>query len=183
MGRAGSGLALDNADALVVDYELATIPHPIVFSRHARQLVIAKLVSAATCITGVTRDLLGHLPPPLGVTRHEGSTVIVGLNGMRLLSPRAWMPRARRARCSAARNTGVFGALRGRTLNRLRADRRCGVICCVPLVLESRVRRAGHGWRRDTASGAEAANHCGPWGVNRALSHATVRQDNENCFQ
>jgi len=51
-------------------------------------------VSAATCITGlVTRDLLGHLPPPLGVTGHEGSTVIVGLNGMRLLSRRAWMSR------------------------------------------------------------------------------------------
>jgi hypothetical protein len=35
-------------------------------------------------------DLLGHLPLPLGVAGHEGSTVIVGLNGMRLLAQRAW---------------------------------------------------------------------------------------------
>jgi cation-transporting P-type ATPase J len=35
-------------------------------------------------------DLLGQLPLPLGVAGHEGSTVIVGLNGMRLLAQRAW---------------------------------------------------------------------------------------------
>lgn len=62
MGRPGSGLALDTADVLVVDDELATIPHVIVLSRHARRLVIANLVSAATFITVlVTWDLLGHL--------------------------------------------------------------------------------------------------------------------------
>ena len=35
-------------------------------------------------------DLAGHLPLPLGVLGHEGSTVIVGLNGLRLLRARAW---------------------------------------------------------------------------------------------
>jgi len=34
---------------------------------------------------------MGHLPLPLGVAGHEGSTVIVGLNGMRLLAQRAWI--------------------------------------------------------------------------------------------
>ena len=38
-------------------------------------------------------DLLGHLPLPLGVAGHEGSTVIVGLNGMRLLGQRSWTNR------------------------------------------------------------------------------------------
>jgi cation transport ATPase len=37
-------------------------------------------------------DLLGHLPPPLGVAGHEGSTVIVALNGLRLLRNAAWRP-------------------------------------------------------------------------------------------
>ena len=32
----------------------------------------------------------GHLPLPLGVAGHEGSTVIVGLNGLRLLRGSAW---------------------------------------------------------------------------------------------
>lgn len=42
--------------------------------------------SAGTFITVlVLWDLLGHLPLPLGVAGHEGSTVLVGLNGLRLL--------------------------------------------------------------------------------------------------
>jgi cation transport ATPase len=36
-------------------------------------------------------DLAGYLPLPLGVLGHEGSTVIVGLNGLRLLRPGAWL--------------------------------------------------------------------------------------------
>jgi len=36
------------------------------------------------------RDLAGHMPLPLGVAGHEGSTVIVGLNGLRLLRGSAW---------------------------------------------------------------------------------------------
>ncbi len=56
--------------------------------------MIANLVIAATRITVlVTLDLLGHLPLPLGVAGHEGSTAIVALNGVRLLSRRAWMSR------------------------------------------------------------------------------------------
>ena len=40
----------------------------------------------------VSWDLAGHLPLPLGVAGHEGSTIIVGLNGLRLLARRAWTP-------------------------------------------------------------------------------------------
>jgi cation-transporting P-type ATPase J len=91
MGSNGSDLALDTADAVVVRDELATIPKVIALSRHARRVVIANLVIATTFITVlVLWDLLGHLPLPLGVAGHEGSTVIVGLNGMRLLARRAW---------------------------------------------------------------------------------------------
>jgi high-affinity K+ transport system ATPase subunit B len=94
MGRAGSDLALETADAVVVRDELATIPKVIALSRRARRVVIANLVIASTFITVlVLWDLLGHLPLPLGVAGHEGSTVIVGLNGMRLLARRAWTPR------------------------------------------------------------------------------------------
>ena len=91
MGRAGSDLALETADAVIVRDDLATLPAVIALSRHARRIVIANLAIATTFITGlVLWDLLGHLPLPLGVAGHEGSTVIVGLNGMRLLAQRAW---------------------------------------------------------------------------------------------
>jgi P-type E1-E2 ATPase len=94
MGRSGSDLALDTADAVAVRDDLATLPAVIALSRRARRIVIANLAIAATFITLlVLWDLFGHLPLPLGVAGHEGSTVIVGLNGMRLLTQRAWTHR------------------------------------------------------------------------------------------
>ena len=109
MGRAGSDLALDTADAVIMRDDLATIPAVITLSRRARRVVTANLVIAAVIITALaTWDLAGHLPLPLGVLGHEGSTVIVGLNGLRLLRTTAWRKantasgrlthRARRAR-------------------------------------------------------------------------------------
>jgi cation-transporting P-type ATPase J len=91
MGRAGSDLALDTADAVIMRDDLATIPAVIALSRRARRVVTANLVIAAVIITAlVAWDLAGHLPLPLGVLGHEGSTVIVGLNGLRLLRASAW---------------------------------------------------------------------------------------------
>ncbi|MCG5121064.1 HAD-IC family P-type ATPase, partial [Streptomyces sp. T7(2022)] len=91
MGKAGSDLALETADAVVVRDELATIPSIVQLSRTARRLVIQNLAIAGTFITVlVAWDLLGDLPLPLGVAGHEGSTVIVGLNGLRLLREAAW---------------------------------------------------------------------------------------------
>jgi heavy metal translocating P-type ATPase len=91
MGRAGSDLALDAADAVIVSDDLATVPAVIALSRRARRLVIANLAIAAAFITVlVAWDLAGYLPLPLGVLGHEGSTVIVGLNGLRLLRTAAW---------------------------------------------------------------------------------------------
>lgn len=91
MGRSGSDLTLETADAVTVRDELATIPAVVAIARRARRVVIANLVIAATFITGlVAWDLVGHLPLPLGVAGHEGSTVVVALNGLRLLSGRAW---------------------------------------------------------------------------------------------
>ncbi|MGH3094430.1 MAG: heavy metal translocating P-type ATPase [Streptosporangiales bacterium] len=92
MGGAGSDLTMQAADAVVVRDDLTTIPAVIALSRRSRRVVAANLVIAAVFITGlVTWDLVGHLPLPLGVAGHEGSTVIVGLNGLRLLRSNAWL--------------------------------------------------------------------------------------------
>ncbi|MFH8258263.1 heavy metal translocating P-type ATPase [Streptomyces roseolus] len=91
MGRAGSDLALETADAVVVRDELATIPTVVNLSRRARALVVQNLVIAGTFIAVLAVwDLVGTLPLPLGVAGHEGSTVLVGLNGLRLLADGAW---------------------------------------------------------------------------------------------
>ncbi|MGY1454683.1 heavy metal translocating P-type ATPase [Streptomyces sp. SS8] len=91
MGEAGSDLALETADAVVVRDELATVPAVVRLSQRARRLVVQNLAIAGVFIAVlVAWDLIGNLPLPLGVAGHEGSTVIVALNGLRLLRETAW---------------------------------------------------------------------------------------------
>ncbi|MDY6809219.1 MAG: HAD-IC family P-type ATPase, partial [Actinomycetota bacterium] len=91
MGRYGSDLALDAADAIITRDDLGAVPALIRLSRQARRYVVANLCIAATVIaTLVTWDLVGTLPLPLAVAGHEGSTILVALNGARLLRQSAW---------------------------------------------------------------------------------------------
>ncbi|OSC40775.1 heavy metal translocating P-type ATPase [Mycobacterium decipiens] len=96
---AGADLTLQTADGVTVRDELHTIPTIIGLARQARRVVIANLAIAAAFIAVlVLWDLFGHLPLPLGVAGHEGSTVLVALNGMRLLTNRSWRAAASTAR-------------------------------------------------------------------------------------
>jgi heavy metal translocating P-type ATPase len=91
MGRHGSDLALETADAVIVRDELSTLPKVIGLSWRAHRVVRANLAFAATVITVlVVWDIGWLLPLPLGVAGHEGSTMVVGLNGLRLLARAAW---------------------------------------------------------------------------------------------
>ncbi|MET4164849.1 MULTISPECIES: heavy metal translocating P-type ATPase [Gordonia] len=91
MGRRGADLAVQTADAIIVRDDLTAVAALIRLSRLARRYVIANLCIAATVIVAlVTWDLIGTLPLPLAVAGHEGSTVLVALNGARLLRSSAW---------------------------------------------------------------------------------------------
>ncbi len=93
MGRSGSDLALSTADAVIVGDDLGALVAVVRLSRRARRLVIENLAIAATVIVVlVTWDLVGHLPLPLGVAGHEGSSILVALNGLRLLRSTEWRP-------------------------------------------------------------------------------------------
>lgn len=86
MGRGGADLTVQAAGVVIVRDELDALPATLALARRVRRTIIANLVIAATIIIGlVIWDLVGHLPLPLGVAGHEGSTVLVGLNGLRLL--------------------------------------------------------------------------------------------------
>ncbi|MFI8566403.1 heavy metal translocating P-type ATPase [Rhodococcus sp. NPDC078407] len=94
MGSRGSDLALDTADAVLIRDDLGALASVVALSRRAHRIVVANLVIAASFIVVlVAWDLIGTLPLPIGVAGHESSTVIVALNGMRLLSSRAWKQR------------------------------------------------------------------------------------------
>nr|WP_229812399.1 heavy metal translocating P-type ATPase [Lentzea flava] len=89
LGRKGSDLTVDTADAVVVGDDLTVVPEVVALARRARRVVIANLAIAGAFIVVLSVwDLVGTLPLPLGVAGHEGSTVLVALNGMRLLTRR-----------------------------------------------------------------------------------------------
>lgn len=91
MGRHGSDLALETADAIIVRDELAILPKVIDLSARAHRVVTANLTFASVVIAAlVLVDIVWYLPLPLGVAGHEGSTVVVGLNGLRLLRRSVW---------------------------------------------------------------------------------------------
>lgn len=91
MGRSGADLTLQTADAVTVRDDLSAIPAVVALARRARRMVLANLAIAGTFIVVlVVWDLFWYLPLPLGVAGHEGSTIIVALNGLRLLRRRAW---------------------------------------------------------------------------------------------
>ncbi|MEU0544028.1 heavy metal translocating P-type ATPase [Nocardia sp. NPDC005978] len=91
MNSPAADLTLHTADAILIHEDLTAVPAVIALSRRARRVVIANLTIAATCIAAlVIWDLAGTLPLPLGVAGHEGSTLLVALNGLRLLRDSAW---------------------------------------------------------------------------------------------
>jgi cation transport ATPase len=92
MGGAGSDFALDTIDAVIIMRDdLAAVSAIICLSRRVCRVVTVNLAVAAAIITAlVIWGLAAHLPLPLGVAGHEGSAVVVGLNGLRLLRVSAW---------------------------------------------------------------------------------------------
>jgi Zn2+/Cd2+-exporting ATPase len=66
---------------------LRNIPFAISISRQARKVIWQNLTIAMSVIVVLMASALGFsLPLTLGVVGHEGSTVLVCLNGLRLLA-------------------------------------------------------------------------------------------------
>jgi len=86
MGGAGTDVALETADMVLMADDLTKLPYAISLSRRTRRTIIQNLTfSLIVIVTLVTAALTIGIPLPLGVVGHEGSTVIVVLNGLRLL--------------------------------------------------------------------------------------------------
>ena len=93
MGGIGSDLAMSTADVVIVRDDLGALTAVTALSRRACRLIVQNLVIASVVIaTLITWDLVGHLPLPLGVAGHEGSTILVALNGLRMLRRSEWKP-------------------------------------------------------------------------------------------
>ncbi|HET7094438.1 MAG TPA: HAD-IC family P-type ATPase, partial [Thermomicrobiales bacterium] len=88
MGGAGTDVALETADVVLMADDLTRLPYAVALSRRTRRTIRQNLTFALTVIAVlVVATLTIGIPLPLGVVGHEGSTVIVVLNGLRLLRP------------------------------------------------------------------------------------------------
>ncbi len=87
MGGAGSDVALEIADVVLMSDDLTNLPHAVALARRARHIIWQNLTFALAVIVTLVVSAFGlNLPLPLGVVGHEGSTVLVVLNGLRLLA-------------------------------------------------------------------------------------------------
>lgn len=86
LGAAGTDVALETADVVIMGEDLSGIPYALDLSRRARRIVLQNLVFASTVIVVlVVLALAGQVSLPAGVVGHEGSTIVVIFNGLRLL--------------------------------------------------------------------------------------------------
>lgn len=86
MGAAGTDVAMETADIVLMGDRLENIPLLLNHARRAKRVLLQNLCFSGGVIVLLILAALGWgLPLPIGVVGHEGSTVLVCLNGLRLL--------------------------------------------------------------------------------------------------
>ncbi len=89
MGAAGTDVALETADVVLLSNDLRRIPYAIGLSRQTRRTLVMNLGFALFMIGVMLVSIFAAgLSLPLAVFGHEGGTVLVSLNGLRLLAYR-----------------------------------------------------------------------------------------------
>ncbi|MEJ2668080.1 MAG: heavy metal translocating P-type ATPase [Deinococcales bacterium] len=89
MGTAGSDVALEAADVALLSDDLRKLPQAYALARRANRIILQNLVFAlGIMLFMVFVTIFFFLPLPLGVLGHEGGTILVVGNGLRLLGAR-----------------------------------------------------------------------------------------------
>lgn len=87
LGVKGTDVALETADLVLMSDDLRHLPYAIKLARQASRIIRQNLVFAFGMMTLLlVITLFGSLRLPIAVVGHEGSTVLVILNGLRLLA-------------------------------------------------------------------------------------------------
>lgn len=86
MGVAGSDAALETADLVLMNDDLERIKDGILLGRRLKAIVKQNIIFAVTVIILlISSNFITGISLPFGVVGHEGSTILVILNGLRLL--------------------------------------------------------------------------------------------------
>ena len=87
MGSAGSDVALEAADVALLSDDLSKLPKTFKLAKRANRIIKQNFAFAlGIMVLMVTITLFWNLPLPLGVIGHEGGTLLVVANGLRLLA-------------------------------------------------------------------------------------------------
>ncbi|MDA9554632.1 hypothetical protein N9R54_00220 [Pelobium sp.] len=87
MGAAGSDVALETADIALMADRLDNLPFAIALSRQSRRIIKQNLwVSMSVVGILLPLTILGIATIGPAVIAHEGSTLVVVFNGLRLLA-------------------------------------------------------------------------------------------------
>jgi Cd2+/Zn2+-exporting ATPase len=87
MGGIGADAALETADVVLLHDDLNRVPWSFSLARRVRRIMVANLTFAIGVIaTLAIFTLFGKVPLPVGVIGHEGSTLLVVANSLRLLA-------------------------------------------------------------------------------------------------
>ena len=86
MGVSGTDVALESADIILMSDNLTKLSQAIKLGRRANRIIKQNIIFAVAfiCLLLVA-NVFGSINLPLGVIGHEGSTLLVTLNGLRLL--------------------------------------------------------------------------------------------------
>ncbi|ETT49849.1 heavy metal translocating P-type ATPase [Paenibacillus sp. FSL P4-0338] len=86
MGMKGSGAALEIADVVLMNDNIEEIAGTIALARRTQRIVKQNMIFAVTVIAALMiSNFVQGIALPFGVVGHEGSTILVILNGLRLL--------------------------------------------------------------------------------------------------
>ena len=86
MGAAGSDVALESADIILISDHLEKLEEAIRLGRRSQAVVKQNIIFALSFIVLLLiANFTRGISLPLGVFGHEGSTVLVTLSGLRLL--------------------------------------------------------------------------------------------------
>lgn len=87
MGGIGADAALETADVVLLHDDLRRIPWSFELARRVKRIMTTNLIFATSIIVGLSvLTLTGLVALPVGVIGHEGSTLIVVANSLRLLA-------------------------------------------------------------------------------------------------
>jgi Cd2+/Zn2+-exporting ATPase len=108
MGAVGTDVAIETADVVLMSDDVEKIDYVIHLGKRARRVVRQNVYfSIGWMLVLVILAITVGLPLPLAVVGHEGSTLLVAANGLRLLRGKPHPPIVPESSHSAARQPAI----------------------------------------------------------------------------